>query len=104
MNKKEFIDEINEEIENLKRLEKEMACLLQEIQIPTFKEIRATASILHDFYSGIEKIFEKIALTIDNSLPSGEEWHIELLSQMAKPFSKIRGFVVQLYQKTSLKS
>jgi len=28
MNKKEFIDEINEEIENLKRLEKEMACLL----------------------------------------------------------------------------
>jgi len=71
-----------------------MVCLLQEIQIPTFKEIRATASILHDFYSGIEKIFEKIALTIDNSLPSGEEWHIELLSQMAKPFSKIRGPVI----------
>jgi len=102
MDKKEFIDEIKEEIENLKRLEKEMKSLLYDIrEEPTFKEIRVGASILHDFYSGIEKIFEKIALVIDKHLPASEEWHIELLSQMADSFANIRSPVIskELFEK-----
>jgi len=61
---------------------------------PSFVEIRAAASILHDFYSSVERIFKNIALLIDKNLPSGENWHIELLSQMAKPFANIRGPVI----------
>jgi hypothetical protein len=102
MVKKELINEIKEEIKNLERLEKEMNSVLSDIgEEPTFKDIRASASILHDFYSGIEKIFKRIALVIDNSLPQGENWHIELLSQMAKSFGNVRSRVVSegLYEK-----
>jgi len=95
MDKKEFIEELKEEIKNLERLEGEMKTILSNLgKEPTFIEIRACASILQDFYSGIEKIFERIALVIDNNLPKGETWHIELLSQMAKPFGNIRPPVI----------
>lgn len=95
MDKKEFIAEIKDEIKNLERLEQEMKALLSSLgEEPAFMEIRTSASILHDFYSALEKIFEKIALVIDNNLPKGEEWHIELLSQMAKPSANIRPPVI----------
>jgi len=44
---------------------------------------RAAGSILHDFYTGIEKIFSGIANKIDGILPQGEDWHIKLLKNMA---------------------
>ncbi len=44
---------------------------------------RAAGSILHDFYTGVEKIFREIAIKIDESLPKGDNWHIELLKSMA---------------------
>jgi hypothetical protein len=102
MDKKGLIDEIKNEIENLKRLNEEMKALLKDIkEQTTFKEIRVGASILHDFYSGIEKIFKRIALVIDNHLPKAEEWHIKLLFQMANPFDSIRSSVIskELFEK-----
>ncbi len=44
--------------------------------------LRAYASILHDFYSGIEKIFINIAREVDQVVPKTEAWHRELLEQM----------------------
>jgi hypothetical protein len=86
MNKEELIEDIKSEIENLERVNKEMKSLLSKInKEPTFIEIRAAASIMHDFYSGIEKIFERIAISVDKNLPTGDRWHMELLLQMAKP-------------------
>lgn len=38
---------------------------------------------LHAFYSAIEKIFEDIARTIETSVPSGPDWHRDLLIQMS---------------------
>lgn len=38
---------------------------------------------LHAFYSAIEKIFEDIARTIEVSVPSGPDWHRDLLIQMS---------------------
>lgn len=49
---------------------------------------RAAGSILHDFYTGIEKIFREIGIRMDKSLPKGENWHIELLKSMATPQKK----------------
>jgi hypothetical protein len=37
---------------------------------------------LHDIYAGLERIFQQIATTVDNSIPSGKEWHRDLLRQM----------------------
>src|SRR3972149_3970986 len=38
---------------------------------------------LHGFYTGVERIFEDIARTLEKNLPDGEQWHIDLLAQMA---------------------
>ena len=38
---------------------------------------------LHGFYSGIERIFEDIARSFDESIPDGPDWHSSLLLQMS---------------------
>ncbi|NJL59801.1 MAG: hypothetical protein HC887_09320 [Desulfobacteraceae bacterium] len=38
---------------------------------------------LHSFYTGVERIFEDIARTVDQSVPSGQNWHRDLLLQMS---------------------
>jgi len=84
-------DQVGIEIENLQRLLQEMKQLLTKTgRGKRFLEVRAAGSILHDFYCGIEKIFERIAVAIDKNLPGGESWHMELLLQMAEPFKDIR--------------
>ncbi len=45
-------------------------------------KLRAYASILHDFYSGIEKIFIAVAREIDQDVPKSNGWHRLLLEQM----------------------
>ncbi len=95
MSKKDMKSDIKIELENLERLSREMKELLSRISDkPSFIEIRGAASILHDFYSGVEKIFERIALSVDKNLPKGENWHIELLIQMTKPFLNVREPVI----------
>ncbi|MEC9490686.1 MAG: hypothetical protein UMU04_07025 [Halanaerobiales bacterium] len=54
----------------------------------------STALNLHGFYSGLEKIFIKIAEEIDESAPDGSSWHKELLDQMALNIRKIRPAVI----------
>jgi hypothetical protein len=49
---------------------------------------------LHGFYGGVERIFEDIARTIDESIPSGPDWHQSLLFQMSAEFSGKRGPVI----------
>jgi hypothetical protein len=49
---------------------------------------------LHGIYSGLERIFERIATAIDSSLPSGTNWHRELLNQMAIEVPGIRPAVI----------
>jgi hypothetical protein len=49
---------------------------------------------LHGFYSGLERIFERIALAIDGSVPSGINWHRELLNQMAIEIPDVRPAVI----------
>jgi hypothetical protein len=57
---------------------------------------------LHSFYSGIERIFERIAVTVDNSLPSGANWHQELLNQMVLEIPGIRPAVLSSSVKEQL--
>jgi hypothetical protein len=38
---------------------------------------------LHGFYSGVERLFEDIARTLEKALPSGPGWHQDLLPQMS---------------------
>lgn len=49
---------------------------------PSLVELTALASVLHSFYNGLENIFLSIAKGIDKNVPTGAQWHRELLTQM----------------------
>lgn len=49
---------------------------------------------LHGFYTGLERIFELIATEVDQSKPQGENWHQELLRQMATDVALVRPPVI----------
>lgn len=49
---------------------------------------------LHDFYSGLERIFQHIAAGLDESVPEGRDWHQELLRQMTVELPQIRPAVI----------
>lgn len=49
---------------------------------------------LHGFYNGLERIFERIASTVDGAKPAGENWHFVLLQQMSREIKGIRPAVI----------
>jgi hypothetical protein len=49
---------------------------------------------IHSFYSGLERIFEKISSAVDGSLPKGVNWHQELLKQMTLEIPDVRPAVI----------
>ncbi|MDZ7761491.1 MAG: hypothetical protein U5L00_14710 [Desulfovermiculus sp.] len=53
-----------------------------------------TALNLHSFYTGVEAVFEDIGRTVDNALPTGGNWHQELLQQMAAQLEDLRPAVI----------
>jgi len=57
---------------------------------------------LHAFYSGLERIFEKIAAAIDGSVPSATNWHQELLTQMQTEIPFVRPAVISAPLKEAL--
>ncbi len=56
--------------------------------------MEAAALNLHSFYSGVERVFNLIALHIDGWTPRGEAWHRELLDRMAEDIPDIRPAVI----------
>lgn len=86
---------ITNEIDTLKKVQNEINDLFPKIdEHPSLIELRALASMLDDFYKGIERIFEKIARNIEGKIPKGEFWHSELLLQMSRDFGEMRPAVV----------
>ncbi len=49
---------------------------------------------LHGFYSGLERIFERIGAAVDGSVPSGANGHRELLNQMSIEIPGVRPAVI----------
>ncbi len=45
----------------------------------------ALARYIADFYSGCERISERVAVYLDGGLPKTQDWHLELLKQVAEP-------------------
>ncbi|MCL4487613.1 MAG: antitoxin [Chloroflexi bacterium] len=52
--------------------------------------LNSVALNLHGFYSGLERIFELIAIDLDGIKLGGERWHIELLHQMTLDLPQVR--------------
>ena len=56
--------------------------------------LRARGSILHDFYSGVERVFVRIAGELNGGVPQAERWHQELLGDMVLEIPKVRPAVI----------
>lgn len=55
---------------------------------------RIIGSILHDFYTGVERIFQKIAIELEGDVPKGSAWHKDLLDDMALEIREVRPAVI----------
>jgi hypothetical protein len=62
----------------------------------------SVAPNLHGFYSGVERLFERIAVVVDGTKPAGENWHMALLQQMSSEMKAIRPAVISNLTRTGL--
>lgn len=88
VNRNKLIQRISDERRKIERTVRGIANALQDIEIIATnhkKYVEKTiASDLAEVYSGIERIFERIAREVDMQMPSGSRWHNDLLEQMAE--------------------
>jgi predicted nucleotidyltransferase len=63
-------------------------------EAPSQFALHALASYLHQFYTGCERILERIAVTVDGSLPGGAFSHANLLAQMSQALPGVRPAVL----------
>ena len=91
-----LIAEIKQELASLDQLTQECNEFyeLNRAEIDTTANLRVLGSILHDFYTCIEKIFRKIAISIEEDLPSDISWHSTLLDRMNLEIPSIRKPVI----------
>ena len=81
---KDLIEEIEFQISETDRVFEEYDLFFQDMnyEAPDLLQKTVMANILHSFYTGIEKIFERIAKEIDKNVPTGNKSHQELLNNM----------------------
>lgn len=88
--KKEIISFIEEELNNIDNLQRELLECKGNNKILR----RAKGSILHDFYNACERIFEIVVHQINGIEISSPQWHKKLLYQMTIGINGIRPPVI----------
>lgn len=53
-------------------------------------ELRGIGAVVHDFYTGVERVFETIAPELNGGLPASPSWHRELLETMTLDLPGVR--------------
>lgn len=96
------ISEIEEELGNIDRLLSELNEHQKEEPRNSFY-LRAVGSIFHDFYCGVERIFERIAEELNGGIPEGENWHTQLLKDMTLQIEEVRPAVISKEMLAELK-
>lgn len=84
--------EIEHELERLEQLREELAAAPRDDDTFT---LRARGSMLHDFYSGIERVFVRIAEELNGGVPQGEQWHRQIITDMSLEIPGVRPAVIE---------
>lgn len=64
-------------------------------QTPDDHAVLALAAVaLHGWYTGVETMCERVARQLDRSVPEGQRWHRELLTQMTVEIPRLRPAVL----------
>jgi len=61
---------------------------------PTAFDRRGIGSLIHDFYTAVEDVFELVAGDINGNPPEALQWHKRLLSRMTLEVPEIRPAVI----------
>ncbi len=85
----QFMDDLTQVVERSQRL-------LQKYKATQDEDYVGTLALnLHGFYTGIERCLEEIARQLDETVPSGTDWHRRLLWQMSAELPNLRPPVIQ---------
>jgi HepT-like protein len=57
---------------------------------PDVVNVAAVALFLQNLYTAVEGLFRRVAVDLDGSEPGGDNWHRELLGQMALEIGDVR--------------
>lgn len=71
-------DKIEAEYEHIEDLLNEMP-KFEKLPYLSFLELAGVATLLHNFYNGVENILKQCLLSKNSSIPSGASWHKDLL-------------------------
>lgn len=72
-------EKVEAEYENINRLIDEMPDK-EKLPYLSFLELAGVATLLHNFYNGIENILKQCLISNRVSIPSGSSWHKDLLN------------------------
>jgi hypothetical protein len=86
-------DEIAEELAKLEKLVKKILDAKQKYGGSEVYTDFAAVN-LQAYYTGIERIFRKVAKKIDGGIPESERWHKDLLEQVAIEIPQVRPAVI----------
>lgn len=82
---------IHESLNDLERVVRRAEELLDKAQRQNDDGyLDGVALNLHGFYAGVERIFEDIARNLDESVPTGPDWHRDPLLQMSAAIDGVR--------------
>jgi hypothetical protein len=87
--------EIADQLTSLGRIVEEGKALVKDMpSAPAIRDLRAAGSMIHDFYSGVERIFERVAVRLGPGVPIGESSHTLLLRTMESDAEGFRQAVI----------
>jgi len=88
--------EISEELRTIEQISQEalQGLAIPEEESPNHIEVRGWALLAHDFYTGVESIFERIAMEIDSCYPNGPDSHQRLIRNMTLEVKGVRPSVI----------
>jgi hypothetical protein len=84
---------IRQELDDLLRVVKRAKRAVEAVhRQPEDQDLYVDSAVLnlHDFYAGLERIFQQIGAIVDGQIPSGAGWHRDLLQQMQVDMENLR--------------
>lgn len=90
--------EIENELRFVHRVAEELEHVWNKAQSASLEDhgyfLESAALKLHNFYTGCERIFEKIAVEVNGGRPRTFDWHMRLLQSMALDVPQVRPAVI----------
>ncbi len=87
---------VERELSHLRRVVSEIKRSLPRLRQPNLRNVRLMSDRLDDFHLGVERILERIIQQLDGQVPSGREWHKDLLDIATQEKEGVRPPILNL--------